>query len=65
MYRETKPGSHIWEITEETEYAAGWYYADETDSFGGGPYKTEDAAKAALKEYCEWLEKPCVPPVKV
>lgn len=58
MYKETKPGSHIWEITDEEHYPNGWYYSDETESFGGGPYDTEELAKQKLKEYCAWLESP-------
>lgn len=64
MYRETKPGSHIWEIKDEEEYPDGWYFSDETERFGGGPYKTEELAMQKCKEYCEWLDSSPTNPKK-
>lgn len=33
----------------------GWYFTDETENFGGGPYSTEKEAIEELNKYAEWL----------
>lgn len=44
-------GTHIWEISEGV-----FDFTDETEDFSGGQYLTIEAAKAALDEYCAWLD---------
>lgn len=44
--------THIWEIGE------GIYdFSDETKNLSGGIYTSIEAAKAALKDYCYWLDQ--------
>ena len=43
-------GTHIWEISEGV-----FDFTDETENFSGTQYPTIEAAQAALKEYCAWL----------
>jgi hypothetical protein len=33
----------------------GWYFWDENDRIGGGPFKTELEAEECFKEYCIML----------
>lgn len=42
--------THIWEISEGV-----FDFSDETENFSGTQYPTIEAAQAALKEYCAWL----------
>ena len=43
-------GTHIWEISEGV-----FDFTDETENFSGTQYPTIEAAQAALKKYCAWL----------
>lgn len=45
-------GTHIWEISEGV-----FDFTDETENFSGTQYPTIEAAKAALDDYCFWLNK--------
>lgn len=38
-----------------------WYFWDETQADRVGPFSTEEQARTALKEYCEFLDSgpPC------
>jgi len=44
-------GTHLWEISEGV-----FDFTDETEDFAGGQYKSIEEAKAALDEYCAWLD---------
>ena len=39
----------------EPELQEGWYFYDEVDDLGGGPYSTERMAIDGLTRYCEAL----------
>ena len=45
------PGS----LCEGKTMEGGWYFIDETETFGGGPYTTEKEAKDELEKYAHWL----------
>lgn len=45
------PGS----LNEGKSMEGGWYFTDETENFGGGPYSTEKEAIEELNKYAEWL----------
>lgn len=39
----------------------GWYFVDEAEDFGGGPYLTEKEAIEQLNQYVTWLHKGLFP----
>ncbi len=43
--------THIWEISEGV-----FDFIDETENFFGGEYKSIEEAKAALEDYCAFLD---------
>jgi hypothetical protein len=45
------PGS----LYEDKSMEGGWYFCDETENFGGGPYLTEKEAIEELNKYAAWL----------
>lgn len=45
------PGAMI----EGKSLEGGWYFTDETENFGGGPYSTEKEAIDELNRYAAWL----------
>lgn len=45
-------------VIEDEIRATGWYYWDETDQLGGGPFNNEKLAHAALERYSHSLEEP-------
>lgn len=42
----------------------GWYFTDETEDFGGGPYSTEKEATDELNKYAEWLYRGINEPIR-
>jgi hypothetical protein len=44
-------------LYEGKSMAGGWYFTDETESFGGGPYVTEKEAIEELNKYAVWLNR--------
>jgi hypothetical protein len=50
----------IWYVFPGSKYESksmegGWYFTDETENFGGGPYSTEKEAIEELNKYAAWL----------
>lgn len=51
---------HVYYVPPGTLYEGkslegGWYFTDETENFGGGPYSTEKEAIDELNKYATWL----------
>lgn len=46
-------------LIEEKTIEGGWYFWDEADLLGGGPYPTEKEALIKLNEYADQLYKDC------
>jgi len=42
-------------MMEKKSMEGGWYFTDETENFGGGPYLTEKEAIEELNKYAAWL----------
>jgi len=43
-------------LCEGKSMEGGWYFTDETENFGGGPYLTEKEAIEQLYKYAKWLQ---------
>ncbi len=59
---QSKHNKHIWYVPpgslyEKKTLEGGWYFVDETESFGGGPYSTEKEAIDELNKYAAWLNR--------
>lgn len=59
---QSRTNKHVWYIfpgalSEGKNMAGGWYFTDETENFGGGPYSTEKEAIDELNRYAAWLNQ--------
>jgi len=59
---QSRHNKHVWHVPTGSLYegkslAGGWYFTDETESFGGGPYSTEKEAIEELNKYAAWLNR--------
>lgn len=59
---QSKNNKNVWYIfpgalIEKKTFEGGWYFTDETENFGGGPYASEQEAIDELNKYVEWLYK--------
>ena len=59
---QSKHDKHVWyvfpgEMVEGKTMEGGWYFIDETESFGGGPYTSEKEAIESLNKYVVYLYK--------
>ena len=57
---QSRHNKHVWylppgSLCEGKTMEGGWYFVDETDNFGGGPYTSEKEAIEELNKYAEWL----------
>lgn len=57
---QSRHNKHVWyvlpgSLSEGKTLAGGWYFCDETENFGGGPYSTEKEAIDELNKYAVWL----------
>ena len=44
-------------LNEGKSMEGGWYFIDEAEDFGGGPYLTEKVAIEELNKYATWLNR--------
>ena len=57
---QSKHNNNVWyvfpgAILEDKTLEGGWYFVDETQGFGGGPYLTEKVAIEELNTYARYL----------
>lgn len=57
---QSRHNKYVWYVfpgasNEGKSMEGGWYFTDETENFGGGPYSTEKEAIEELNKYAEWL----------
>lgn len=60
---QSRQNKHVWYVFPGSlsgrgeSMVGGWYYVDETEDFGGGPYLTEREAIDQLNKYAAWLNQ--------